>query len=347
MYKVMMVGSAEKSGGGVSSVIKLMKKMPVWDKYSCYWLGTQIQRGFLWKAWYGMKAAVIAPFIMWRYDIIHFHITPGTSQKTQLFQLIFAKLYGKKVILQVHVGNQLNKNTENMLFKWWLSKADMIIFLAKRWETLFREKYGDITVPTTVLYNACEMIAVQPLEKRRKLIIMVGMLNDNKAPNLLLEAWSKIGTKYPDWKISFMGNGEVDRFKQMAIDLNLCDKVDFLGYVEGEAKQDKMCEASIFCLCSYEEGFPMAVLEAWSWGIPVISTPVGGLPDFIEEGRNCLTFPFGNSEKLAEQLERLIVDSTLRDYMSKYSRKFALEKFSLERINEDLDSIYRYVIYGK
>ena len=45
MSKVLMVGSAEQSGGGVASVLRLMKTMPFWEKYHCGWLGTQIQRG--------------------------------------------------------------------------------------------------------------------------------------------------------------------------------------------------------------------------------------------------------------------------------------------------------------
>ena len=337
----MMVGSAEKSGGGVSTVIKLMKKMPVWQKYDCYWLGTQIQRSSLWKLWYGVKAAIIAPFILWRYDIIHFHTTPGTSQYTQLPQLILAKLFGKKVIEEVHVGNQLNNHTNNKIFKWWLGKADLLVLLAKKWEDLLHEKYYDIKVPTTVLYNACEMVEPVDDSKRKNLIIMAGMLNDNKAPNLLLEAWKEINTKYPDWHITFMGNGEVERFKQMAKDMNLGKSVDFPGYVVGEQKKEYMRAASIYCLCSYEEGFPMAVLESWAWGIPVITTPVGGLPDVIEEGRNCLTFPFGDSHQLAVQLERLIKDKQLRNEMAEYSRKFANDHFSLETISDNLDSIYQ------
>ena len=46
MTKVLMVGSAEQSGGGVASVLRLMKTMPFWKKYQCGWLGTQIQRGY-------------------------------------------------------------------------------------------------------------------------------------------------------------------------------------------------------------------------------------------------------------------------------------------------------------
>ena len=51
-----MVGSAEQSGGGVASVLRLMKTMPFWEKYHCGWLGTQIQRGYGVKLWFALKA---------------------------------------------------------------------------------------------------------------------------------------------------------------------------------------------------------------------------------------------------------------------------------------------------
>ena len=54
MTKVLMVGSAEQSGGGVASVLRLMKTMPFWKKYQCGWLGTQIQRGDGVKLWYAL-----------------------------------------------------------------------------------------------------------------------------------------------------------------------------------------------------------------------------------------------------------------------------------------------------
>ena len=96
MSKVLIVGSAEKSNGGVSSVIKLMKKMPVWNLYSCYWLGTQIHGKYLKKIWYAIRANIMALFIIWKYDIVHFHTTPDKlGLLIQLPILLFAKLGNK------------------------------------------------------------------------------------------------------------------------------------------------------------------------------------------------------------------------------------------------------------
>lgn len=339
----MMVGSDEKSAGGVSSVIKTMKAMPFWQEYSCFWLGTQIQRNYLWKVIYILKAAIIALFIMWRYDIIHFHTTPDRSGLLiQMPEFLLAKLLGKKIIIEIHVGNQLNDNTNNKLFKWVLRKAHLIILLAEQWERLFKSKYADINVPTAVLHNACEVAAPITMAEKEKSIIMAAYFNANKAPDLLLKAWTKLKYKYPEWKITMMGNGEVKRFRQMSHDMGLDDCVSFPGYVTGAEKENYWRKASIYCMCSYNEGFPMVVLEAWAHGIAVVTTPVGGLPDVIEEGKNCLTFSFGNADALAEKLELLISNKQLRYDLAEYSQQFVKDKFSTEKINNDISNLYEH-----
>lgn len=343
MTKVMMVGSAEESGGGVTAALKLIKKMPIWKKYSIYWLGTQLQRNAAWKLWYAIRATIVAPFIMWRYDIVHFHSVPGTGLIIQLPQLLIAKLYRKKVIVEIHVGNQLNNHTNDKFFKWWLQKADRILLLAYKWEKLFKSKYADINTPTDVLYNACESISGVSRNEKIKLILFAGFMNDNKAPHLLLKAWKMIKDKYPDWHVTLMGDGDVERFKKMAIDLDLGDSVDFPGYVVGEQRENIMRTASIFCMCSYEEGFPMVVLESWTRNVAVVTTPVGGLPDVIVDGNNCLVFPFGDSEKLSECLEKLIGDEYLRWLIGSNGCTLATKLFSLETISEAIDMIYQKV----
>jgi len=84
----------------------------------------------------------------------------------------------------------------------------------------------------------------------------------------------------------------------------------------------------------------MVVLESWMYGINVVTTPVGGLPDVIEEGKNCLTFDFGDADGLARQLKRLMEDENLRREMAEYSRRFVQSRFSLSSINKDIENLY-------
>ena len=95
MKRVLVIGSAEQSGGGVATVIKIMKQMPVWEKYHCYWLGTQIQAGKWTKLRYAMTAYLKTLFIIWQYDIVHFHTVPNVSMIIQLPVFLLA-LLGRK-----------------------------------------------------------------------------------------------------------------------------------------------------------------------------------------------------------------------------------------------------------
>lgn len=339
--RVLMVGSAEQSAGGVASVIRTMKQMPVWEEFRCGWLGTQIQRNHWWKVWYAIKEYFIALFTLWRYDIIHFHTVPDRiCLIIQLPVFLLARLWRKKIVIQIHMGNQLAEHKDNKLFLWHLKRASLIILLARKWQQNFKEWFPTIHVPTKVVYNACVSVNEVKQEEKQKLIIMAAYLNDNKAPGLLLKAWKRIHAKYPDWRVAILGNGEVERFKKMSDDMSLSESVTFTGYITGKTKEDFFRAASIYCMCSYEEGFPMVALEAWAYGMCLVTTPVGGLPDVLEEDGNALVFNFGDVGGLTGCLEKLITSDDKRRQMAGHSRNFVYEHFSKEIICKKWEKIY-------
>ena len=120
----------------------------------------------------------------------------------------------------------------------------------------------------------------------------------------------------------------------------LPDQVLFLGWVKGEQKDLLFRKASVFCLASYTEGFPMAVLDAWSYGIPVISTPVGGLPDVLLDGENVLFFQPGDIDGLSDKLKCLLTDDSLRLRLSDASLCLANGEFSVSYVNEQMVDLY-------
>lgn len=345
MTKVLMVGSAEQSGGGVASVLRLMKTMPFWKKYQCGWLGTQIQSNYAVKLWYALKAYFKALFTIWQYDIVHFHTVPDKiCLIIQMPVLLLALLGRKKIIMHIHMGNQLEDHTHNKLFIWCLNRADCVALLAKKWQKLFEELFPTVKAWTTVIYNACAPAPAVDYSIKEKSIIFAAFLNDNKHPDLLLKAWQTLKEDFPDWHITIMGNGEVERFRDMAHEMELDDTVTFTGYITGKEKENIWNKASIYCMCSRHEGFPMVVLEAWARGIAVVTTPVGGLPDVIEEGKNCLTFPFDDAHALTKQLRRLMASPELRRSMAEYAKVFGEEMFAPMKINQRVEEMYHTVL---
>lgn len=85
----------------------------------------------------------------------------------------------------------------------------------------------------------------------------------------------------------------------------------------------------------------MAVLDAWAYGLPVITTPVGGLPDIAENGKNVLFFPPGDIDSLAKCLKKMINDEVFRTSISKESLKFSSDLFAVDVINNQIGEMYK------
>lgn len=343
MAKVLVVGTTEKSGGGITSVIRLIKKMPVWSDYQCCWLGTQVQARRLMKVYTLLKAYLTATVCLWRYNIIHFHTVPGYGVRLQLPIFLLAKLLRKKTIIHLHIGNQLERERElnDRVFRWCIANADMILLLANRFKDLLKKNYPEVSCPVEVVYNACEEVKDVPYSDHKHTILFAGIFDYNKAGDILIKAFAMVHDKFPDWRLQMLGSGPwEDKYRNIAEEYKVVDYVDFPGYIGGETKAAYFRTAGIYAMCSYLEGFPMVVLEAWAYGVPVISTPVGGMPDVIIEEKTACEFDFGNVEELAVKLNRLMSDESLRQTMSIYGKKTVNDYFSMEAINNQLERIY-------
>ena len=84
----------------------------------------------------------------------------------------------------------------------------------------------------------------------------------------------------------------------------------------------------------------MAVLDAFAYGLPVITTPVGGIPDIAVDGQNMLLFNPGDIDGLSEQMSQLISDANLRDKLSKASLQLANTTFNISTINRQIGELY-------
>ena len=85
----------------------------------------------------------------------------------------------------------------------------------------------------------------------------------------------------------------------------------------------------------------MGVLDAWAFGIPCVCTPVGGIPDIVIDGKNGLIFDVGNIDMLAEKLDLIISNESLRESISAESLSLAQTTFCIANINKQLGEIYK------
>jgi glycosyltransferase involved in cell wall biosynthesis len=338
MPKVLVLSPSRHARGGIAAVLKLYEQSAMWKKFHCRWISTHRDGSNLRKLWYLFKGMaeyiVLLPF----YDIVHIHFSLARSARRKYPFFRLAKLLRKKTVIHLHCGSQIDdiwNNTYQTLFE----QCDCGILLSESLKTKIEEHIGK-SDKLKVVYNPCPIVPKTDGYKKNNQILFSGTLYDGKGYKDLIRAFAKIAKEHPDWNIVFAGNGEMEQAKSLAAELGINERVELLGWVSGEAKHKVFCESKALCLPSYAEGFPMAVLDAWAYGLPVVTTPVGGVPDVAVNGENMLLFNPGDIDGLAMQLERIMNDERLRQKLSEESVKMAHGKFDLVTVTEQVGILY-------
>lgn len=141
-------------------------------------------------------------------------------------------------------------------------------------------------------------------------------------------------------KFVIMGSGQLEgELKEQASKLKLDDRVLFLGFMP-HAEMAKYVQISdIFIRPSLSEGLGNSFLEAMAAEIPVIATPVGGIPDFLVDGETGLFCDVNNPKSIALKVEKLLKDRESRDYMVKNAKKMVEEKYGWEGIAQKMKEL--------
>lgn len=341
--KVLVVATSRKTRGGITSVVKAYENSPLWDKFHCKWIETHRDGGAFTKLSYLLKGFLQFLLCVPFYDIIHIHTSEPPSALRKVLFMAVSKLLGKKVIVHFHsfsVDTTI-KSKYQWVYRYLFGKADCVLVLSKYWQDELCDTFGFNEDKVKVLYNPCTTEISNKVYPKKKEILYAGTVNARKGYADMINAFAKVADKYRDWCIVFAGNGEIEEGKALASRLGIDKQTVFLGWVRGNDKDKAFKEASIFCLPSYAEGFPMGVLDAWAYGLPVITTPVGGIPDIAIDGKNCLLFNPGDVDVLAKQMDKMMSSEELRKLVASESNELAKGIFSVEKVTERLGNIYQ------
>ena len=338
MHKSLVLSTSKKTRGGITAVLKLYEQSAMWKQYHCCWIGTHRDGGKLRKVWYLLKAMVQYVVLLPFCDIVHIHFSLSNSAKRKYPFFKLAKTLHKKTVIHLHCGSQIDE-IWSPVYQQMFEQCDCGIVLSESLKAKIEEHIGQ-SKKIKVVYNPCPIITKTAAYEKKNNILFSGTLYEGKGYKDLIKAFAKIATRYPDWKIVLAGNGEEEQARDLAKELNIEQQVELLGWVNGEAKHKAFCEAKALCLPSYAEGFPMAVLDAWAYGLPVITTPVGGVPDVAVDGGNMLLFKPGDVDTLANKLDLIISNEVLRKKLSAESVRLANTQFNLQSITTQIVEIY-------
>ncbi len=344
--KILMVGPDLSLHGGIVSVVQgyLDGGLPkACDDFE--YLGTGVGSSMVGKSFAFIRALVRYARAVPSYDIVHLHISSRGSYKRKSIMARMAHKAGKRVILHDHDGEFAKAFEEGgddyrRDVRETFGGADRVVVLSEEWRDYFAENVCDPN-KITVVHNGVAVPAKPCSPCSHQDVLFLGRLDARKSPDVLLRASGEVLKRFPQTRIIFGGDGEVEKNKRLAEELDIAGRCEFRGWVTGNEREALFERAALYCLPSKNEGLPMSMLEAMARGIPAVVTPVGGVPQVIEDGVNGFLVNVDDIETLSKRLIALLENTGLREKVGVASRETILRSFSIARSINEVIEVYR------
>jgi glycosyltransferase involved in cell wall biosynthesis len=193
-----------------------------------------------------------------------------------------------------------------------------------------------------VLHNAVpDPQLVKRVEPDRECrFLFLGYLSERKGLPELMQALGSPALVGRRWRAILAGDGPIDEYRDLATELGIAERVEFPGWVDQKGVRTACEAADVLVLPSHAEGLAMSVLEGLSYGLAVITTPVGAHTEVIEPEVSGLFVRPGDVEALSVALARVIDDPALRARLGAGARRRFLDKFQVCGYAEQLGSLH-------
>ncbi len=347
MKNILMVGTSLQTMGGIASVVNVYASAGIFRRYGVRYLATHCDGGALDKLriMFGAYLSFLLLLLRGRVGLVHVHVASRASfwRKSLFFLLAF--LFRVPAILHLHGGGfaafyQECGPLRRRLIRHVFDRAAQVLVLSEGWRRWVGTISGNPRVAT--LFNPVIMPPSMPewSARRHADLLFLGKMGPAKGTYDLLDALPPLGAGHPQMRLLLGGDGEQAQVRARADALGLGEKVALLGWVQSEAKAQLLGGSGVYVLPSYFEGLPMSILEAMAAGMPIISTPVGGIPEAVSDGVEGFLVPPGDVAALGERIARLLADPALAQRMGAAGRRRVESTFSSEAVLPQLERIY-------
>ena len=355
LVRVTMMGLGLNTTTGIATVVKNWLSVGYGQQVKFRYISTnhsqvpgQRLRKLVEAFWAYSRLVVLTPWT----DVVHLHLAMQGSFWRKMFPFWWSKCTGRPVILHLHGSNTKDYYAagspwRKFFMRKMFERADVAMVLSRQWE----EWVGSICRRTpqveVVLNTAPQREPVNRQGRELCTITLMGRLGQRKGTWDLLQSFALLVPQFPALRLCLPGDGELDRARDMVSQLGLEDRVEIPGWVSGSVQDAIWVKTDICCLPSYNEGLPGSVLEGMSAGLPVVSTPVGGIAEAVLDGDTGFLVEPGDVQALTGALESLASDEALRQSMGDAGRVHLLEKFDLQAIVDQVVGIQESLLAPK
>ncbi len=327
--RILIVGDhPTRTLGGISTLINHILHSPLASEFEFRHIASQADElGKLGKL--GLALGALIKFgvllLWWRPSVAYIHIGCGPSLYRKIAFITLARLFGRRTLVHFHAGNfepyfAQQSALGRFLIRYGLGQSERFIAVSRELKQSLSKLWpeAEITfVPNGVRTALFAGPRVAVGESVR--LLFVGKMGALKGEEDLLRALQRLVQAGLSFRLDLVGPLS-DTIAARCQEAGLQPMIDQLGPVPLAERIAFFKRADIFVLPTYAEGLPIAVLEALAAGLPVISTPVGGIPELIEDGVEGYLVAPGDVEALANRLAQLIQDADERQRMGARAR---------------------------
>lgn len=298
--------------------------------------------------------SLLRKIFLTRPKIMHVLSTGGLGFYRNSLNILIGKILGIKTIF--HVLGQIDDlyNSSNIFFKRaitsLLNLSSFVVVQSPGLENFLLHS-ANVRTKTANIFNGvdCEIlnpnrqVASSSNQTKTLEVVTLGYLGFQKGTFDILKLADKCKNNKINVIFKIIGGGQVDIFNKLVKDKGLTEVVIIYGPLQDYQKNNILKTSDTFLLPSYAEGQPISILEAMAFGLPIISSTVGSIPEVVGPKNGFLVSP-GDVEKLFQIIKNLHEDRELLETIANYNISDAFSKYQKRRVLNEINGIYKRLL---
>jgi glycosyltransferase involved in cell wall biosynthesis len=330
---LLMLGAAPQTRGSVASIVDVYRRQGLFRRWPVEYVAS--------KPGIGGAGRFLSLLAQYRRAVVHVHTSAGPGFWRDCAYMAAGLAARCPLIVHLHGGGfdrfYDRSGAGQAVVRHFLERAACVAVPSQRMAAWIRSVSP--AVSATFLPSPVVLGPLQP-SARPNLILFLGRLHADKGIYDLLEAVAQLRPAVPDVRLVCAGEGDRPAVAQYAGRLGIGEAVKFIGWVGPSGKRALLESAAAYALPSYAEGLPVSLLEAMAAGVPVVASPVGGIPEVVADGASGLLAAPGDVATLQRHLRRLLLDRPLGERIGAAGRETVRARFAAERALPRLEEIY-------
>lgn len=306
-------------------------------------VGLNSQRGVIYHLIYLIEACTLLQWLI-QDQVNQVHVHFGTNSTT--VAMLCHELGGPPYSFTVHGPEEFDKALGIGLTEK-INRAAFVVAISSFGKSqLFRwcdyKQWSKIHVVRCGVDDAFLNQQLTPIPTQAK-FVCVGRLSEQKGHILLIEAVSQLAAEGLQFKLVFVGDGELrPQIETLIEQLQLQDYIEITGWATNSEVQQYILASQIMVLPSFAEGLPVVLMEALALGRPVITTYVAGIPELVKPGENGWLVPAGSVEALKNAMKAALqAEAKTLEQMGQQGQKAVAEQHDIYKESRHLYNLFK------